>query len=249
MTHSRKGLWIVGYGSLIYKAPIHYQYRVPGLIHGFIRRFWQSSSDHRGTPASPGRVSTIIPYEDIVSNPSILQDTKNYLHLAQDHELTKDDLTILATAYYIPPEKVAEVVEYLDEREQDGYTTHKIEVHLMPPSPMVDDQYMEVTQVLNETLPLHEDHHRNMRFYNLQSTVYIGTLQNESFIGPEDINSTAKIIAKNVGPSGPNYEYLKKLYDCIERDLVTFKGQYHLSHRDHYLIDLMEKTEKLRVAA
>src|SRR5690554_7751095 len=53
-------VWLFGYGSLIYKDDFDYLERKPPRIDHWVRRFWQGSHDHRGTPEAPGRVATLI---------------------------------------------------------------------------------------------------------------------------------------------------------------------------------------------
>lgn len=230
------GLWVIGYGSLIYKPPPYTSFRVSGYLKGFIRRFWQSSSDHRGTPESPGRVVTLIPLQDLKDNDKF----HNSLHLyelggresglgdvtprdIQDiahkvNELDEDDLRVWGVAYYIEPENVPKVKEYLDVREQDGYSTHRVPFHIVE---FEDDH--EILQLVpkNEAGDSY-----------IESMIYIGTIDNESFIGPESIDETAGVISKSRGPSGPNIEYLVNLNNAI-RQLDNNRA------RDYYLEDLV----------
>lgn len=56
-------MWIFAYGSLIFRPSFPFLERRPAWVHGYARRFWQGSPDHRGTPESPGRVATLVPAE------------------------------------------------------------------------------------------------------------------------------------------------------------------------------------------
>ncbi len=86
--------WVFGYGSLIWRPDFHYLRREQATLHGWSRRFWQGSEDHRGTPAFPGRVVTLV------------RDSAE---------------RVQGMAYKLSPTVVESTFEHLDYREKNGY--------------------------------------------------------------------------------------------------------------------------------
>lgn len=109
-------VWIFGYGSLMWKFPDHVVETRPGFIKGHVRRFWQESTDHRGTEEYPGRVVTLIPHEEWKR----LGD----VHICPAHEVT------WGLSLRIDPEFVEEVLNQLDIRENNGYTVQSLPVYI-----------------------------------------------------------------------------------------------------------------------
>ncbi|OWF51447.1 glutathione-specific gamma-glutamylcyclotransferase 1-like [Mizuhopecten yessoensis] len=55
----KKTVWVFGYGSLMWNPNFNFQRKLTGHINGFVRRFWQGNTTHRGTLEKPGRVATL----------------------------------------------------------------------------------------------------------------------------------------------------------------------------------------------
>lgn len=53
-------VWVFGYGSLCWNPGFEFSKCVTGYIRGYVRRFWQGNTSHRGTTEKPGRVATLI---------------------------------------------------------------------------------------------------------------------------------------------------------------------------------------------
>lgn len=97
------GEWIFGYGSLVWRPDFEFLERAPARLHGWARRFWQGSPDHRGRPDAPGRVVTLIPDEQAVC---------------------------WGIAYRVGTADLERVLRRLDHREQGGYTQHRVPLEL-----------------------------------------------------------------------------------------------------------------------
>jgi cation transport regulator ChaC len=95
-------LWLFAYGSLIWRPGFEFAEQARGFVHGWSRRFWQGSTDHRGLPGAPGRVLT----------------------------LAEDEAGVCwGVAYRLDPALRDTTLRQLDLREQGGYERRLVEFH------------------------------------------------------------------------------------------------------------------------
>ena len=97
------GVWVFGYGSLIWRPGIPFRAQMIARVRGWKRRFWQGSLDHRGVPHAPGRVVTLVP------------DPQAFCG---------------GMAYLIDASSVEAAFAGLDHREKNGYARHDVEIEL-----------------------------------------------------------------------------------------------------------------------
>jgi len=117
---------------------------------------------------------------------------------------------VWGTAYRIEASKVAEVREYLDIREINGYTIHYTSFHPADGSPTI------------------------------KTLVYIGTPDNDQFMGPQDPQKLAEHIYRSEGPSGLNMDYLLSLDQALDE----------LSHEsgDGHIKDLADRVKAIQAS-
>lgn len=96
-------VWVFAYGSLIFRPGFPFVARRRAYAHGFARRFYQASTDHRGTPERPGRVVTLVPTEGARCG---------------------------GVAYAIDGHAAPQILTMLDHRERGGYVRARVEVVL-----------------------------------------------------------------------------------------------------------------------
>lgn len=110
-------LWIFGYSSLLWKySDVVHTRSVFGYIDGYVRRFWQGSTDHRGTPERPGLVASLYAPSDLAQLHVPLPDTS-------------EGLRVHGRAFLVSGASRESVISSLDGREVDGYGQRWVCVH------------------------------------------------------------------------------------------------------------------------
>ncbi|KAF1736440.1 putative glutathione-specific gamma-glutamylcyclotransferase 2 [Beauveria bassiana] len=136
---------------------------------------------------------------------------RSYWEDLTDHHHGSAPERVWGVAYRIRPDKVAEVKSYLDIREINGYS-----IHYTPFQPA------------DGSAPI-------------RTLVYIGTPDNDQFVGPQDPQALAEHIFKSRGPSGLNKDYLFGLDAALEK-LSPESGDEHVA-------DLARRVRALEQAA
>ena len=112
---------------------------------------------------------------------------------------------VWGAAYHVPEEFIQKTSDYLDLREINGYSIHR--TTFVPAPSRLEHQIQPIRDVI----------------------VYIGLPTNPQFLGYQNPDSIAAVIAKNEGPSGLNRDYLFELEKALEK-LSEGSGDQHVSN-------------------
>ncbi len=145
-------LYVFGYGSLIWRPGFAHDHAHPALLRGFHRRFCLWSRLYRGTPEAPGLV------------------------LGLDRGGACRGL-----AFRVAPGRAAEVLDYLDEREN-------------PRGETVYHRRLLPVQLLDSGL-------------EVRAVTYVANRAHPAYCRPP-AEEAARAIARGVGTTGPNRDYL-----------------------------------------
>lgn len=129
---------------------------------------------------------------------------------------------VWGAAYRIPPEHVAEMKEYLDIREINGYSIQYAPFHVSP-SWLKGQQSSELHHIFQQDTPS-----IGAEAGTVSCLVYIGLPENPQFLGPQDPQLLAEKITRSKGPSGENVEYLLMLEKALV-ELSDESGDDHVS--------------------
>lgn len=140
---------------------------------------------------------------------------RDYWASLTDHHDEAPD-RVWGVAYRIRADRVAEVKDYLDIREINGYTIHYAPFHPAPPLPSSSSAGDPA-----------DEGHAYRDGATIRTLVYIGTPDNDQFTGPQDPQVLAAHIRKSVGPSGLNTEYLFNLNQALD-ELSPESGDEHI---------------------
>eukprot|EP00823_Brevimastigomonas_motovehiculus_P008906 TRINITY_DN83_c0_g1_i1.p1 TRINITY_DN83_c0_g1~~TRINITY_DN83_c0_g1_i1.p1 ORF type:complete len:363 (-),score=74.40 TRINITY_DN83_c0_g1_i1:196-1284(-) len=221
-----RDVWVFGYGSLIWKTNFSFKASRVGYIHGYKRRFWQGSTDHRGTSRAPGRVVTLLPLRNNESR-----------------------LRTFGVAFLIDAKNKKEVLSSLDYREKGGYTHAFVRVYFTddktsllnssslcscsiscsssshtstssssPSSSSASSTSVDCSSssstVTNKNA-MKEEVEDESKLPSALALTYIATDENDCYLGPAPLAQMAQQIARSVGPSGANKDYLFELASAL----------------------------------
>ncbi|KAI3641267.1 hypothetical protein MIR68_000739 [Amoeboaphelidium protococcarum] len=146
----------------------------------------------------------------LIEHKEFIQSQDEFIKVGDNQSINNGDVDVrvYGVAYKISDRDRDDVLKRLDHREKHGYVTERVQFHVH-----------DSDECLQEVL------------------VYIGTSQNEAFVGHTPVADLARHILNSKGPSGYNLEYLLELHHS--------HGRLYPLVADHHLDALVEEIQRL----
>jgi len=189
---SSSGLWVFGYGSLVWKPGFEYEERVLGHIEDHARVFWQGNTTHRGVPGKPGRVATLVKHKEAITH---------------------------GVAFRVVGQAA---MGYLNQREAvlGGYTVDT--VPFFPSDnqePLLKEDIKACNNALGCGPKCRRTPRPQPPKGSIHVLLYVATEQSEHWLGESSEEEIAEQVVNSSGDSGHNVEYVLKLADWMKAKL------------------------------
>jgi cation transport regulator ChaC len=190
---------VFGYGSLVWRPSFAHVSRRCVFVRGWHRRFWQGSPDHRGTPARPGLVVTMVEAGGRARTDHGAGDN------ADDDEDDESTRT-WGVAFEVAAADRDAVLAYLDEREKAGFERTLVDTWCVDDGRdnggADDKQCDDAVSVRSAETPERRRSSAGtvsrVRPYG-RALMYMATRENEHFVGDIGIDRMAETIASAQG--------------------------------------------------
>jgi cation transport protein ChaC len=218
-------LWVFGYGSILWKTGFCYKSKCIGYVDGHVRRFWQGSIKHRGTPQSPGRVATLVPSKEgrawgvafQLMGAAMISQALDHLAIRE----CKDGGYMASMLPFTSVENTSHSFRSSSSFPLPSPTT--------PSTSTCSSVYSSVVSS-DPNPPEQEEEIGKLSAANRVLT-FTALVDNALYLGPIDVDRLADDVIASSGSSGHNVEYVVRLADYV-RDNLPEDDDEHLFDLD-----------------
>ncbi|KAF5826961.1 ChaC-like protein-domain-containing protein [Dunaliella salina] len=207
---STNSIWIFGYGSLVHTPGFEVRRRVKGYVRDWKRVWHQGSTDHRGTLEFPGRTVTLqydpgaitwgVAYE-LAGNQEQQAKTLKYLEWREKQVQSR----AFGVEVQNPGAEDARTTVIRRRQSKEGASTG------------AGVEGVALTSAEQESISFNANEAGHVLLLE-DVLCYIASpnkSKNVNYLGPATADELALQIARAVGPSGPNWEYVAKLANAM----------------------------------